>query len=82
MDLPKEIREQFAQAGRRGGQKKVAKGFAKMDPARHAKVAKKGQKISLKARKAKKRAGKRTKPGTETGTAPGGTGGERRDQGA
>jgi general stress protein YciG len=42
MRLPKEIREQFARAGRRGGKKKVPKGFAMMDPKARRNAARKG----------------------------------------
>lgn len=44
LKLPKEIREQFAKQGRRGGKKQVPKGFAKMDPARRKEVSSKGGK--------------------------------------
>jgi len=68
LKLPKEIRDQFAEQGRRGGKAKVPKGFAKMDPKKRANVARKGGKA--KGVKAKTNARKRSVATGNTGNTP------------
>lgn len=48
MKLPKEIRDKFARAGRKGGKKKGKKGFAAMDPQKKHEIQSKGGKTKRK----------------------------------
>jgi ribosomal protein L9 len=70
MDIPKEVREYLVESGRRGGKKKVPKGFARMSPQKLKKVTRQGNKASVRARKAKARNERRRKTNGGTDSVP------------